>query len=130
MNLIPLLPPILGQTCSPSMLEFIAAQVTTGRDLPVCEAMLTPLIMPCCWPSTKFDKPSSREISCQTLLATNSDIATLSPVLISKPDNVISVSPHAPSTSCVIVASSESPTTNEEVIIAEAITKPAISKAA
>ena len=42
----------------------------------------------------------------------------------------MSVSPQEPSTSLTIVASSESPTTNEELMIAEAITKPAINRAA
>ena len=57
-------------------------------------------------------------------------MTTRSPVEKSKPDKVISVSPHEPSTSLVIVASNESPTTKEELIIADAITNPAISRAA
>ena len=99
MNLIPLLPPIFGQTCSLSMLEFMAAQVTAGSDLPVDDAILTPLMMPCCCPFTCRDNVESTLISCQTLFATDSDITTRSPVLISNPDSVISVSPHEPSTS-------------------------------
>ena len=99
MNLIPLLPPIFGQTCSLSMLEFMAAQVTTGSDLPVDDAILTPLMMPYCCPLTCRDNVESTLISCQTLFATDSDITTRSPVLISNPDSVISVSPHEPSTS-------------------------------
>ena len=49
---------------------------------------------------------------------------------MSKPDKVTSVSPHEASISYRTVASNESPTTNEEVIIAEAITNPANNRAA
>ena len=47
-NLTPPEPPIFGHTDSLSMVEFIAAQVTTGSDLPRLEVTLTPEIMPCC----------------------------------------------------------------------------------
>ena len=48
MNLMPLLPPIFGHTASLSIVEFIAAQVTAGTDLPLGAEIETALIMPCC----------------------------------------------------------------------------------
>ena len=40
---------------------------------------------------------------------------------MSNPESVMSVSPHEPSTSLIIVASNESPIINDEEMIAEAL---------
>ena len=85
--------PKFGQTACESILEFILAQVTVGSDLPLGDLMLAPEIIPCCWPFTSTLNESSNWISSHKLLATFSENVTLSPVLISNPDKVTSVSP-------------------------------------